>query len=97
MNENYKEQVDNDIECIKSICETDPKQIISINIDEVQRMPSQLKNNKAADAMGLTSEHLKFGGQSLVNFLTDMLNHPIIDTDKEGFGCPERRDRNPYL
>ena len=81
MNENfdsqYKEQVDNDIECIKSICETDPKQIISINIDEVQRMPSKLKNNKAADAMGLTSEHFKFGGQYLVNFLTDMLNHPI--------------------
>ena len=35
---------------------------------------NRLKNNKAADSMGLCSEHLKFGGQPVVEFVTSMLN-----------------------
>ena len=55
----YKEQVDSDIECIKSVCETDSKQITPTKTDEVQRTLSKLKHNKAADSMGLTTAAFK--------------------------------------
>ena len=73
----YKEQVNDDIECIKSICQKEAKQIRAIQAEEVQKALRKLKNNKAADAMGLTSEHLKLAGQPLVQFLTDLSNHLI--------------------
>ena len=89
----YKQQVDEDIQCIRSICEGTSKPITPVMMEEVRKALGKLKNNKAADAMGLTSEHLKLGGQALVSFLTDMLNH-LIQTKrvsvvlKEGIVTP---------
>ena len=40
-----------------------------------------MKNNKAADTIDPTSEHLKHGGHTRVRFLTEMLNY-IIKTKK---------------
>ena len=77
----YKDRVENDIISISSICEDDPKPIALIATDEVKRAIGKLKNNKAADTIGLTSEHLKHGGHTLVRFLTEMINY-IIQTKK---------------
>ena len=52
-----------------------------LQVEEVRRAIGKLKNNKAADVMGLTSEHLKLGGQSVENFLTDFLNY-LLKTKK---------------
>ena len=85
----YKEQVNDDIDCLKSICQKEAKQIRAIQAEEVQKALRKLKNNKAADAMGLTSEHLKLAGQPLVQFLTDSLNH-LIQTRRVSVVLKER-------
>ena len=77
----HKKLVDRDVACIKSICETENKEISPLQVEEVRRAIGKLKNNKAADVMGLTSEHLKLGGQSVENFLTDLLNY-LLKTKK---------------
>ena len=77
----HKKLVDRDVACIKSICETENKEITPLQVEEVRRAIGKLKNNKAADVMGLTSEHLKLGGQSVENFLTDLLNY-LLKTKK---------------
>ena len=72
--EEYKELVDQDIQSIQSICEAADKPIQTITQEEVKKAFNKLKNNKAMDSMGLCSEHLKLGGQPVVEFVTGMLN-----------------------
>ena len=73
----YKELVDQDIESIITICVTEEREINPVTEEEVQKALSRLKNNKAMDSMGLCSEHLKLGGQPVVEFLTGLLNGVI--------------------
>ena len=58
----YKDLVDQDVECIESICEMEERHITPITEDEVHQALNRLKNNKAVDSVGLCSEHLMFGG-----------------------------------
>ena len=60
-----------------------------IKIEEVKQALRKLKNNKAADTMGLTSKHLKLGGRIVESFLLDMLNH-LIHTKKVPFILKEK-------
>ena len=50
-----------DIESITAICEAESKSIDPVTEQEVTKALQKLKNNKAADSMGLCSEHLKLG------------------------------------
>ncbi|MEW8544220.1 MAG: reverse transcriptase family protein, partial [Candidatus Thiodiazotropha sp.] len=89
----YKAQVDSDVEHIASLCETEQQPIEKIAEKEVHSALKRLKNNKAMDSLGLTSEHFKLGGRDLISFLTDFLNH-IVSTKhisvvlKEGIVTP---------
>ena len=62
----YKAQVDADIDHIVSICKMDSQPIEHITEKEVVDAIRRLKNNKAMDSLGLTSEHFKLGGRDLV-------------------------------
>ena len=55
----YKLLVDMDIGSITVICEDESKNIDPVTEQEVIKALLKLKNNKAADSMGLCSEHLK--------------------------------------
>ena len=59
------------------MCESESWEISPIHLEEVQRALGKLQNNKAADVMGLTSEHLKLGGQTVEIFLLELLNYLI--------------------
>ena len=59
---------------IEAICEAESNKIDPVAEDEVRKALSKLKNNKAADTMGLCSEHLKLGGTAVVEFITSFLN-----------------------
>ena len=65
------------MDCIASICNSENRGTECITVQEVKQALKKLKNNKAADTMGLTSEHLKFGCHPVESFLTDMLNHLV--------------------
>ena len=77
----YKEMVDLDVMAIAATCETEGRPIPPVQLKEVHAAMKRLKNNKAADIMGLTSEHFKMGGCDLTEFLTSFLNY-IISTKK---------------
>ena len=51
----YKKLVDMDIDNITAICETESRQISPVSEKEVRTALNRLKNNKAADSMGLCS------------------------------------------
>ena len=55
----YKQMVDADVECIEFMCSEENSPIVSITEGEVCTAMKRLNNNKAADIMGLTSEHFK--------------------------------------
>ena len=61
----YKAQVDADIDHIVSICEMESQPIEHITEKEVVDALRRLKNNKAMDSLGLTSEHLSLVGEIL--------------------------------
>ena len=65
------ESEDMDIDSSTAICEAKSRQISPVSEVEVQKA-LRLENNKAADSMGLCSEHLKLGGQPVVEFVTSM-------------------------
>ncbi|MEW8547951.1 MAG: reverse transcriptase family protein, partial [Candidatus Thiodiazotropha sp.] len=73
----YKELVDADVDAISILCEAEDRPITQIKIEEVQAALKRLNNNKAADVMGLTSEHFKLGGGSLSEFLMAYLNYLV--------------------
>jgi hypothetical protein len=54
-------------------------QFPEITPDEIQKAIAQLKNNKAPDELGVTSEHLKLAGTSagLAESLAESLNHIV--------------------
>ena len=89
----YKVQVDADIDHIVSICEMESQPIEHITEKEVVDAIRRLKNNKAMDSLGLTSEHFKLGGRDLVTFLTEFLNYIVSSKHvsallKEGIVTP---------
>ena len=45
----------------------------------VNEVISSLKNGKAADSAGISGEHLKYGGETLLSALTDLINS-ILET-----------------
>ena len=89
----YKAQVDADIDHIVSICKMESQPIEHITEKEMVDAMRRLKNNKAMDSLGLTSEHFKLGGRDLVTFLTEFLNYIVSSKHvsallKEGIVTP---------
>jgi hypothetical protein len=45
---------------------------------ELEEKNRSLNSKKAPDVYGITAEHLKYGGSTLVNYLTELLNNREI-------------------
>ena len=73
----YKDMVDFDVAAIARLCELEDRPVLPVTEEEVRAALKKLKNNKAVDVMGLTSEHFKLGGCDLAVFLTAFLNYLI--------------------
>ena len=70
-------QVDVDKDHIISIREIESQLIEHITEKEVVNVMRRLKNNKALDALGLSSEHFKLGERDLAIFLTEFLIYMV--------------------
>ena len=93
--EKHKELVKGDICHIESIVTKSSIPIEKISEREHKDALSKLKNNKAPDVFDLTSEHFKFAGHTLLNYLLILLNH-MVDK-KKSFTCFKRRTLNLYI
>ncbi|MES9880512.1 MAG: reverse transcriptase family protein, partial [Sedimenticola sp.] len=88
-----KNTFEDDVSHIQQICETSNIKTTPIKKSEVQYAIKRLNTNKAADTLDLTSEHLIYGGISVITFLCDLLNHIIKEKHvpavlKEGLLSP---------
>ena len=57
----------------------DPVELVTN--EEIKKAIQKLKNNKAADYMGLRAEHLKIGEEELNESITDLINEIITLTE----------------
>ena len=71
--------------------------------EDINKAIQKLNNNKAPDARGLTAEHLKLGGPSVIRFITTAINNIINSRTvptvaKEGILTPvAKKDKDPKL
>ena len=79
--EKHKELMKDDICHIESIVTKSSIPTEKISEKELKDALSKLKNNKAPDVFDLTSEHFKFAGHTLLNYLLTLLNH-MVDKKK---------------
>ena len=66
-------------ELITEYCEENAAILDPITNSEVKQAISQLNTKKAPDEFGLTAEHLKYAGNSLIKDITDTFNQIICD------------------
>ena len=90
--EEYKAHIELRKHLIQNVCEND-KNKTEISTNDVQKVINSMKNSKAADKEGLTAEHFKYGGDSLVqtvtNVVEDIMNgNEIPKIFKEGLITP---------
>ena len=88
------------IESITAIREAGSKNIDLVTEQDVIKALLKLKNNKAADSMGLCSEHLKLGGTPVVGFIKSSLNclsraRTVTAVLKEGILTPIYKKGDP--
>ncbi|VDI71276.1 Hypothetical predicted protein [Mytilus galloprovincialis] len=70
----YHNQVELDCLFLEDIFKSNQKSQINVSENLVKEVICQLKNGKAADSAGICSEHLKYGGETLVHVLTKLIN-----------------------
>ncbi|CAC5388172.1 unnamed protein product [Mytilus coruscus] len=69
----YHNQVE--LDCLlEDIFKSNQKSQIIVSKNLVKEVICQLKNGKAADSAGICSEHLKYGGETLIHVLTKLFN-----------------------
>ena len=90
--EEYKAHIELRKHLIQNVCEND-KNETEISTSDVQKVINSMKNSKAADKEGLTAEHFKYGGYSLVQTVTDIVQdimngNEIPKIFKEGLITP---------
>ncbi|VDI14680.1 Hypothetical predicted protein [Mytilus galloprovincialis] len=75
--------------------------------EEVKKTVLSFKNGKSPDEENITAEHVKFGGQTLISILTNIINFIFQNLDipsllKSGIACPilkkgkKKTDPNSY-
>ncbi|KAH3842229.1 hypothetical protein DPMN_115725 [Dreissena polymorpha] len=61
----YLKQATKDLNHLQIAFQTSGKTVAETDVPEVECAVAKLNNNKAADYMGLTAEHLKYGGAAI--------------------------------
>ena len=98
----YKQMVDLDVEAIEILCREGSSPMDPVTEAEVASALKRMNINKAADILGLTSEHLKLAGIETIEFLTPLLNYIIRSGSisavlKEGILTPIYKKGDPTI
>ena len=79
-NENFDESYKYQIELRKhfdqNVCENNQIEA-EVSSSDVQTVINSMQNNKAADKEGLTAEHFKYGSDSILETVTDILSRTL--------------------
>ena len=72
--DSYLKQAIDDLNHLQIFFQTRGVSIADTDVSEVECAVAKLNNNKAADYMGLTAEHLKYGGVAIYPVLVRLIN-----------------------
>jgi len=103
----FKELVDLETLCIQEVLNSSDITINTVKPHRVASIIKGLSNNKAADVHGITAEHLKYGGNHMITYITNLINkilktRHLPPTFKEGILTPvpkkgkDLKDPNNY-
>ncbi|VDI42782.1 Hypothetical predicted protein [Mytilus galloprovincialis] len=81
-----------DIDIIEEICKQNAVPL-TFTAEEIDKAINQLNTNKAPDIYGITAEHIKYGGDTLLQAITSIINNicssaTIPDCIKHGILTP---------
>ena len=79
--DNHKSQVESNRVIIESICNSQNLNLPEVTENEIRKIISMLKNNKAPDPSGLTAEHFKFAIEEITPVLTNIINSILKSAD----------------
>jgi hypothetical protein len=102
-NEDHDKLVNLDAETIVNICENDEVTIQPVTSVEIATSISSLKRRKSGDADQLTTEHLLYGGDATVDYLTTLINNifytkHVSDIIKKDLLTPvHKKDKDPTM
>ena len=102
-NEDHDKLVNLDAETIVNICENDEVTIQPVTSVEIAKIISSLKRRKSVDVDQLTTEHLLYGGDATVDYLTTLINNifyikHVSDMIKKGLLTPvHKKDKDPAI
>ena len=99
----YKGSVARQRQVLRSLKETEQEKV-EIKEEQVWAHVKNMKNNKAADAFGITAEHLKYAGDPVIKILS-IIAQTVVDTGhipnsfKVGLSTPipkkDKQETNP--
>ncbi|KAK3106657.1 hypothetical protein FSP39_024644 [Pinctada imbricata] len=86
--DNYKDKVEFDLHLIRNIVDNTDEDVPAVSFTEVQTAVSKLHNKKASDEFGLSAEHLKNAGDTLLHSLSQLFTM-ILDSKEipQQFQC----------
>lgn len=70
----YQNQTADNINMIRSIVNNEDEELIPISEEEVTVAISNLNNKKAADEFGISAEHFKLAGPTIITAITNLFN-----------------------
>ena len=97
----YKEIVEKDIQNMTNLfTENRINNIELVTADEMKEIIWSFKSGKSPDEENICVEHFKYGGSTLMNILTLIVNHIFINLDipnvlKSGIACPILKKGKP--
>ena len=96
----YKHDIELKFNLLKEISKKTGKPIPQAITIMVYKVIQQLKNNKAKDEAGVSAEHIKFGGLTLVETIKDIVNKILEDASipdclKSGIVTPVQKKGKP--
>ena len=97
----FLQQAENDVKNLYNLYTNDRQETLKkVSIDEIATTVKSLKNGKSADERHISTEHLKYGGRKLLEYLTVLVNWifenlQIPKTLKSGIACPILKKGKP--
>ena len=77
----YKYHVDSDIAIIEELAAAESDRSIELNLENLGKIIYEMKNGKSPDGDGIMSEHLKYGGNLLLECLIKLFRKIIEEKE----------------
>ena len=94
---NYKQLVDLDFLLIEQITDQSSNSTITISLEDIASAIKEMNRGKAPDILGISAEHIQYGGQSVATFREIIRTKIVPEEIKEGLSTPIVKKNKPAM